>query len=48
MEWDMTLEEASERVGLAPEELAKALPTYVCSILSGASPYERFVNGDRG
>jgi len=48
VEMDLTLEEASARVGLTPEEIANALATYVRSILSGDSPYDRFVNGDRG
>jgi len=47
VEMDLMLEEASARVGLAPEEIANALATYVRSILSGDSPYDRFVNGDR-
>ncbi len=46
-EMDMTLEEASARVGLAPAEISRALATYVRSILSGASPFDRFVYGDR-
>ena len=47
VEMDLTLEEASAQVGLTPEEIANALATYVRSILSGDSPYDRFVNGDR-
>jgi cytochrome c peroxidase len=46
-EMDLTLAEASARVGLAPDEIADALASYVRSILSGESPYDRFVNGDR-
>jgi cytochrome c peroxidase len=46
-EMDLTLPEASARVGLAPEEIANALASYVRSILSGDSPYDRYVNGDR-
>ncbi|MDA1316069.1 MAG: c-type cytochrome [Acidobacteria bacterium] len=46
-EMDLTLAEASARVGLAPNEIANALASYVRSILSGESPYDRFVNGDR-
>jgi cytochrome c peroxidase len=47
VEMDLTMEEASGRVGMAPEEIANALATYVRSILSGDSPYDRFLNGDR-
>ena len=46
-EMDLTLAEASARVGLTPDEIANALATYVRSILSGGSPFDRFVNGDR-
>jgi cytochrome c peroxidase len=46
-EMDLTLEEASERVGLTPKEIAGALATYVRSILSGNSRYDRFIYGDR-
>src|SRR5205085_71363 len=34
-EMDLTLAEASERIKLAPEEIARALASYVRSILSG-------------
>ena len=46
-EMDLTIEEASARVGLAPNEIANALATYVRSVLSGGSPFDRFVYGDR-
>jgi cytochrome c peroxidase len=46
-EMDLSLAEASARVGLTPQEIAKALATYVRSILSGDSRYDRFLNGDR-
>jgi len=46
-EMDMTLPEVSARVGLPPDEMAKALASYVRSILSGNSRFDRFVNGDR-
>ena len=46
-EMDLTLEEASDRVGLSPDEIANALATYVRSILSGDSPYDRFIKGNR-
>jgi hypothetical protein len=47
VQMDLTLDEASARVGMAPEEIANALATYVRSILSGASPFDRYVNGSR-
>ena len=46
-EMDLKLEEASSRVGLTAEEISRALASYVRSILSGESPFDRFVNGDR-
>jgi cytochrome c peroxidase len=46
-EMDLPLEEASARVGLDVPTLSRALASYVRSILSGDSPYDRFVNGDR-
>ena len=47
-EMDMTLTDASARVGLSAEEISRALASYLRSILSGNSPFDRFVNGDRG
>ncbi len=46
-EMDLTLEEASARVKLESATIARALASYVRSILSGDSPFDRFVNGDR-
>jgi cytochrome c peroxidase len=46
-EMDMTLTDVSARVGLSPEEISRALASYVRSILSGNSRFDRFVNGDR-
>jgi cytochrome c peroxidase len=46
-EMDLTLNEASARVNLDAETISRALASYVRSILSGDSPYDRFVNGDR-
>src|SRR5262249_22804805 len=43
-EMNLTLEEASARVKL---DITTTLASYVRSILSGGSPYDRFVNGDR-
>ena len=46
-EMDLTVAEAASRAGLAPEEISRALASFVRSILSGDSRYDRFVNGDR-
>jgi cytochrome c peroxidase len=46
-EMDLTLGEAPARVNLDVETISHALASYVRSILSGDSPYDRFVNGDR-
>lgn len=47
-EMDMTLAEVSDRVGLPAEEVARSLATFVRSLLSGNSPFDRFINGDGG
>ena len=44
---DLTLTQASSRAGSEPAAIARALASYVRSILSGNSPYDRFLNGDR-
>jgi len=46
-EMGMTLPEAAARVGMAPEEISRTLASFVRSILSGNSPYDRFATGDR-
>ncbi len=46
-EMDLPVAEAASRVGLTPEDVSRALASYVRSILSGDSAYDRFVNGDR-
>jgi cytochrome c peroxidase len=46
-EMDLTLQEASARVRLDVVTISRALASYVRSILSGDSPHDRFVNGDR-
>jgi len=46
-EMNLTLEEAAARVKLDVPMLSRALASYVRSILSGDSPYDRFANGDR-
>jgi len=46
-EMDMTLPEASARVGLPIDEVSRSLASFVRSLLSGDSAFDRFINGDR-
>ena len=46
-EMDLPVTEVAGRVGLTPEELSRALASFVRSILSGDAPFDRFVNGER-
>jgi cytochrome c peroxidase len=46
-EMDLSLKEAAARVKLDATTISRALASYVRSILSGDSAYDRFVNGDR-
>jgi cytochrome c peroxidase len=46
-EMDLPLPDAAARVSLTPGEISRALASFVRSILSGDSPYDRFINGDR-
>ena len=46
-EMDLPVAEAAARVGLSRTALSHALASYVRSILSGNSPFDRFINGDR-
>lgn len=46
-EMDMSLPEAAARVGFSADEISRALASYVRSILSGDSPIDRYINGDR-
>jgi len=46
-EMDLPLEQASSRIGMNVSTISNALATYLRSILSGNSPYDRFINGDR-
>src|SRR5439155_9390732 len=46
-EMDLPLAEAAGRAGVAPEEISRALASFVRSILSGNSRYDRFTDGDR-
>jgi cytochrome c peroxidase len=45
-EMDLPLADAEQRLGLPREEIALALASYVRSILSGGSPFDRYVRGD--
>jgi cytochrome c peroxidase len=46
-EMDLPLSEAAARVTLPPQEISRALASFVRSILSGDSRFDRFINGDR-
>ncbi|MBI3048643.1 MAG: c-type cytochrome [Acidobacteria bacterium] len=46
-EMDLSVDEAARRVSLTRDELSRALASYVRSILSGNSRYDRFVAGER-
>jgi len=46
-EMDSTVAAAAARVGVAPDDLANALASFVRSILSGNSRVDRFAYGDR-
>src|SRR5688572_30426974 len=44
-EMDLTLAEASARVGLAVEDISQSLASFVRSLMSGNSAFDRYVNG---
>jgi cytochrome c peroxidase len=46
-EMDLPLAEGATRVGLQPQEISRALASFVRSILSGDSLFDRFINSDR-
>ena len=46
-EMDLTLPEVSARVGMPIDEVSRALASFVRSLFSGDSPFDRFINGDR-
>jgi cytochrome c peroxidase len=46
-EMDMTLPEVSARVGLPIDDVSRSLASFVRSLLSGDSPFDRFINGER-
>jgi cytochrome c peroxidase len=45
-EMDLPASQAAARLGLTVEDVSRALASYVRSILSGDSPFDRFINGD--
>jgi cytochrome c peroxidase len=45
-EMDLTLAEAPSRTGMHISDISQALASYIRSILSGNSPYDRFINGN--
>ena len=47
-EMDLSIADASRRVGLSPDDISRALATYLRSLMSGNAPYDRYANGDRG
>lgn len=46
-EMDLAREEIAGRTGLTAEAVSQALASYVRTILSGDSPYDRYLQGDR-
>ena len=46
-EMDLPARDAAARVEISTSELSQALASYVRSIMSGDSPYDRFIAGDR-
>jgi cytochrome c peroxidase len=46
-EMDLPIADASARVGLPADDIARALATYIRSLMSGNSPYDRYSAGDR-
>ena len=46
-EMDLTLAEASSRVNLDAATIARTLASYLRTIMSGDSPVDRYMNGDR-
>jgi cytochrome c peroxidase len=46
-EMALSLDEAAARAGRSPQEISRALATYIRSIMSGNAPYDRYVDGDR-
>ena len=48
LEMGLTLPQIKARVGLESEDVARALASYVRTILSGNSPYDKYTNGMAG
>ena len=47
LELDLTLPELEQRTGMKAPDVARALASYVRTILAGESPYDKYVNGDQ-
>lgn len=47
-EMDLPVAEAASRVGMNVETLSRALASFVRSVLSGGSAFDRYVSGERG
>ena len=45
-EMDLSLDDAAKRVGLSTREMSHALSSFIRSLLSGDSSYDRYLNGD--
>ena len=45
-EMDMTLQEVSGRVKLSPDDIARALASYLRTVRSGNSSFDRYMSGD--
>ena len=46
-EMDLSIAEASARVDVTREDMSRAMASYVRSIMSGNTPYDRYIDGDR-
>jgi cytochrome c peroxidase len=46
-EMDLSIDEASARVGVTRDDMSRAMASYIRSILSGNTPYDRYIDGDR-
>lgn len=46
-EMDLSLDEASRRVGLPVDEISRALATYIRAQMSGNSRFDRYIRGER-
>ena len=46
-EMDLSIAEASARVDVTREDMSRAMASYIRSIMSGNTPYDRYIDGDR-